>query len=249
MWCSVGKSIIGTQHQRAGLQCQDANGASTIANRRLIALADGAGSAKYGQQGSSIAVNTILGLLTTFEGPLNQIDANKCSEWLGTVVGAIAATAKQDNAELSDYATTLLFAAFEGSEAYFWQIGDGCWVVDTGDTIEAATWPKIGEYVNETVFVTSTKAADEWTHAYYSSIESAIGFTDGLEHLCLDFALRRPHIPFVGKIFAHLNTSPEAAEIEVQLEQLLRSELVEERTDDDRTMVVAWRNRQKHDNQ
>jgi Protein phosphatase 2C len=178
-----------------------------------------------------------------FTGSLAQIDETQCASWLAVVREAIFAAAKRDNAEDSDYATTLLFAVFEGNEAYFWQLGDGAWVVDTGEKIEAATWPATGEYINETVFVTSSDAAEEWVQAYYPHIDSAIGFSDGMEHLCLDFASRRPHLPFVEKVFSHLGTLPTVEHIEQQVESLLSSPLIEERTDDDKTMVIVWRHR------
>jgi hypothetical protein len=153
----------------------------------------------------------------------------------------LAAEAELSASPISDYASTLLFAVLEGDEGYFWQLGDGAWIVNTPAGIEVATWPYIGQYVNETVFVTSDPAEEVWTHAYFPNVSEFIGLTDGLEHLCLDFRTKRAHVPFVAKVFSSLKTSPVSGEVERQIEALLTSDMVNERTDDDKTMVIGWK--------
>ncbi len=64
-WRVVGASITGSSHQRFGEPCQDAAGWALGPERSLIvAVADGAGSAKLGGEGARLAISTAIDHLT-----------------------------------------------------------------------------------------------------------------------------------------------------------------------------------------
>ncbi len=241
MWRVAGQSVIGTSHIKSAFPCQDHCEKAEIGRRKILALADGAGSARLADQGAKLAVNSIISSTIEYQGPLDQIDEKLAMKWLAAVRASIAAAAEASQSSIDDYATTLLLAIFDGESAYFWQLGDGAWIVDTGQNVESATWPVMGQYVNETTFVTSKNAENEWVQAYYPVAVAAMGFSDGLEHLCLDFVEKKPYLPFVGKIFSALKLSPEVSMIEAEINGLLNSAFLQERTDDDKTLVIGWR--------
>ena len=241
MWLAVGECVRGIQHEKVGLPCQDYCETRVVGARTFIALADGAGSAKYSQQGSVIAVRTVLDEATKCTVPLREISEDQAIVWLKSVRDEIDKTATASKAKPGDYAATLLLCILEGNAGYFWQIGDGAWVVETDKCVEVAMWPMNGQYINETFFVTSENAPFEWVHAFFPDVRCVLGFSDGIEHLCLDFAAKKPHAPFVGKMFGYLKSSPPKDATAQQVSNLLRSEFLNERTDDDKTLVVAWR--------
>lgn len=243
MWLVAGQSVIGGAHEVAGLPCQDHCGhreSTVVPGRRLVALADGAGTAAKGERGAQVAVEAMLRQAGAFGGKLSDLGEEAVSQWFDQVRSDLARVAESDGSTLEDHACTLLLAMFEGSEAWFWQIGDGAWVVQTPDGIEAATWPHTGEYVNHTMFVTTDGAETEWVQAHFTDVHAAIGFTDGLEHLCLDFAARTPHRPVVDKLLGSLQGATEE-QVSGSIRSLLGSPLVNGRTDDDKTLVIAWR--------
>jgi hypothetical protein len=240
-WLSASRSTTGTSHKSSGLPCQDACGTAQKGNKTILAIADGAGSAKNAELGASIAVREILDAISQCTKPCKEITEDDCSIWLAKIIEAIQREADKSNSEIGDYATTLLFAIFEEDGALFWQLGDGGWVYDNGDKIEAATWPQNGEYIDQTYFITSPKAEDMWKFVYCDNVKAAIGFTDGIEFLCLDFSLKEPVYQFTGKILSYLKLSNSEKEVGEQIQMLLDSPSVEERTDDDKTLAAAWR--------
>ena len=243
MWDVGGRSVIGTAHEKVALPCQDcwvSRPHRGLSNRRLIALADGAGFAKHAEAAARIAVERAVEQMAEYSGDLHDIGADEVHDWLSSVRERLAEEARETQCDLGDYSCTLLAALIENEEAYFWQVGDGGWVVQTQQGIEVATWPSSGEFINQTVFATSERALSEWTHAHIPKIQAILGFTDGLEHLCLDFPNKAVHRPLVAKLFASLSNCPSPSEVENHLQSFLSSDLVNDRTDDDKTMVLAW---------
>jgi hypothetical protein len=65
--------------------------------------------------------------------------------------------------------------------------------------------------------------------------------TDGLQMIALDYATKKPHLPFFGPLFSKLRSATNADELEPSLRDFLGSSRVNERTDDDKTLIVATR--------
>lgn len=241
MWIDINRSAIGTSHIRSSSPCQDYCASSRRGERTFVALADGAGSAKHSDDGSALAVECVLRLLYDYTGPLESLaDGKAVSRWLEVIQALITIEAYERDAKPKEYASTLLFAAFEGNAGYFWQLGDGAWLVSDGRSTHAATWPSNGEYANETVFVTSRRAIDSWSHSYFSYVTGAIGFTDGLETFFIDFANSRPNARLARRFFSALEQRPHHAAVEEQVNQFIDSQLVNDRTDDDKTLCLVW---------
>ncbi len=243
MWALAGQNVIGTSHEKSGLPCQDYwafKKTEKNGGRVLVALADGAGFAKHADSAAHIAVEHALDLMAAYEGDLKEISETEISNWLSSVRQRLESEALKSQVSLSDYSCTLLGALIEGRNGHFWQLGDGGWVVETVRGIEVATWPSSGEFINQTTFVTSGNYLDNWTHAFMADINAAMGFSDGLEHMALDYSAQTARESFVSKIFGAVNPSSRPVEIESQIASLLSSVLINERTDDDKTLVLAW---------
>lgn len=240
-WVAAARSIIGTSHEKSCLPCQDFSGYVKHGERLVLAIADGAGSAAFSEQGAKTAVEAVLGKMAQYEGALEDLTIEYTESLLNKVLEELKVIALASSSRLGDYATTLLGAIIDNDGAYFFQIGDGCWIADTDKGIECATWPVNGEYINETVFITSPNVAESITHAYVSGVTSVLGFTDGIEHLCLNHAAREPHLPVVEKLIRAVNSPSHPHDVEDALERFLTSELVNDRTDDDKTIILAWR--------
>ena len=245
-WHCVGASVRGTSHQQTAKPCQDycswrfaKLGDEEVV---LIALADGAGSADRSEEGSRLVVETLLYEVSRYDGPSGQITASDAVLWLQKVRATIQAYADEQNCGVEAFHATALLAVLGGTRSVFVQVGDGGWVVEDDNGFQAVTWPQTGEYANVTVFVTSNHALEQMQFRVIDGPMRAVaGFTDGVQGLCLDLAAHQPHLPFFSRVFAPLRTCDDATELHAPLISLLDSALVNDRTDDDKTLVLACR--------
>jgi hypothetical protein len=244
MWKTVGKSVIGTAHESTGAQCQDFCSSYRVeggVERLLLAISDGAGFAIHAAEAARLSVEKALALMAEFSGKLSEISEASITEWLGEVKKHLEAAAADKGVAATEFSCTLLGAIIEGESAHFWQVGDGAWIVQTKKGVEVATWPYSGDFINQTVFATSPTAFEHWTHAAIQGVSGIFGFTDGLEHLALDYPNKKAHEPLALKLFNALSANPSEDEVGVSIEGFLGSALVSDRTDDDKTMLLAWR--------
>jgi hypothetical protein len=126
------------------------------------------------------------------------------------------------------------------------QVGDG--VIVLADSEEHAYghvfWPDRGEYANTTHFVTEDDAIE---HLQFESVKrrvvEAALLTDGLQTIALNYQQRTAHEPFFKGLFAPLRTAEEGCsrELSESLAAFLTSPRVNEKTDDDKTLVLASR--------
>ena len=66
-------------------------------------------------------------------------------------------------------------------------------------------------------------------------------FTDGLQRLALDFAGHTPHHGFFGPLFEQLRAVNDSESLVEPFRCFLDSDRVNQRTDDDKTLVLAVR--------
>jgi len=128
----------------------------------------------------------------------------------------------------------------------FFQIGDGSIVVSDveQESYGHVFWPERGEYENATYFATDRKFAAylRFESVRRSVVELAM-FSDGLQRLALDFQKTMPHEAFFRGVFPPVRkASPEnATRLSEHLSNFLGSARVNQRTDDDKTLVLATR--------
>ncbi len=253
-WRIAAASTIGTSHTKQGTVCQDSHACRIFADREGKAIAalvasDGAGSASRADEGSQIACSTIIEAIEVFLADGNRvvdIGLDVARSWVEMVQTAITFQAAEDRMTARDYACTLLVAVLAEDAAAFLQIGDGAMVV--ADEVGEWTWvhwPQRGDYANTTFFVTEEWAADRLAFDLVSgSIDEVALFTDGIEALVLHYATKTVHAPFFEKMFAPVRAS-EAENVNealsAGLERYLASPAVCNRTDDDKTLILATR--------
>lgn len=253
-WRYVAASVIGTSHEKAGGTCQDANGCQIFASRGgekvlTAAVADGAGSAVCGGEGAARTCRALLGLM---DGHLDsgrsveEITAETVKSWITTIQNALEEEARAASRERRDFACTILGLVAGESCAACLQIGDG--VIVLADSEERAYgyvfWPDRGEYANTTHFVTEDDAIE---HLQFDSVKrrvvEAALLTDGLQSIALNYQQRSAHEPFFRGLFTPIRTAEEGCsrELSDSLAAFLSSPRVNEKTDDDKTLVLASR--------
>jgi hypothetical protein len=252
-WRYAYASVTGTSHEKNGSTCQDAGSCrvvETTGGPVLLAIAsDGAGSVPRSAEGAALAVELFFATFGAAcrDHGMGAIDRRFVLSWLRKLRRKIATRAARAGLRSTDFACTALGAAIADARAVFFQIGDGAIVVsdrhDPGD-YGWVFWPQHGEFANTTNFVTQRDASRAIEiEIYEGPIDDVAIFTDGIERLVLDLAGKVAHAPFFHPLFRWLaGTKPPAgAETSPLIAQYLGSKQVCDRTDDDKTLVLATR--------
>jgi hypothetical protein len=248
-WKVLAEAVGGTSHQRSSLPCQDAHRCERIQlgeeTLLIAACADGAGSAELSQIGSRVACDRFFEIVyaaLTARGEVEPLDCATLLGWYEDVREAIGAAAEGRGAPIRQLACTLLTAIVSEHRAWFAQIGDGSIVFRSGGQYESAFWPQVGDYANTTNFVTQDELEDVFEFSEHPErIDELALFTDGLQRLALDFSARRAHQQFFEPMFSSLRSAEDADALVVPLRGFLDSPSVNERTDDDKTLILATR--------
>jgi hypothetical protein len=237
----------------------------------LVAVAaDGAGTSERAPEGARLACEAILEQAELWalrateraepDGPavagessagrnLPQRDLSTFTRadvllWVEATRRRIADAADSAGLEISDFSCTLLVALVDETAAVFFQIGDGAIVYRAnGGGYVPAFWPQSGEYANCTWFVTDEEFADRVESAVAEGIHEVALLTDGLQALALRFESREAHGPFFEPMFKRLRSETKVASPGLlgELRSFLDSPPVNERTGDDKTLILATR--------
>lgn len=249
MWNVLCQSVRGTSHERDGSACQDYSTAVEVplpAGPVLVLVcADGAGSAEHSQLGAQLACDALVSKVVAdlvAAGSLTEVSRERAVAWARASHEAVLAGAMIRGVEPRQFACTLLFGVLGPTSAAFAQLGDGAIVVRRDGRHQHVCWPQSGEYVNTTNFISDPRFETLLDFAWYGEpIDEVALFTDGLQSLALDFAKREVHAPFFAPMFDVLRGHAAPETLLAPLGEFLASTAVCQRTDDDKTLVLATR--------
>jgi Protein phosphatase 2C len=251
-WRSAYASAQGTSHIESKQPCQDScryESILTLDGKELLVMiaSDGASSASFSDEGSQITCQFLLEKISQFfkEGRrLNQITKRHISLLLRYVSGRIGRIARNRGVEKRDFAATLLVALVGDDDAAFLQLGDGAIVVNSNQGYRPVFWPQSGEYANQTYFVTDTYVDQNLNFEFINEKLNEVAlFTDGIQRLALKYDIQAAYPPFFKPLFEHLQTTPENSipQLNEQVETFLNSAAVNAKTNDDKTLMLAYR--------
>lgn len=247
-WQVVAAAAQGTSHIRHGQPYQDAYATETLSSGELlIAVADGAGSARAGGVGAQLAVEGGMAALSAHLGKYQP--TSRCA-WRLLFRQAFAAAqrtihahaAAQEQATAS-YATTLLLGVLHDQGVACGLIGDCVAVVrDADGSFQSLCSAQKGEYANATNLLTQPNALSQLDIQIWPfPVTHAAFFTDGLAMIAMDVAKDQPHTPFFEPLFTFIEHAENRALAAEQLTQFLSSARVNARTDDDKTLLLVQR--------
>jgi hypothetical protein len=246
-WTWAAASRRGTSHERTGTKKQDAlRVLCSGAGEYLIAIAcDGAGSSSHGGQGAAIAARSItVSAKNALEATGMFVTDAAIWEWIDLARDQIAAVAKRLKLTPRDFATTVVMVISNGQKTITLHIGDGAAIARDRDAAIwiALSWPEHGEYASTTFFLTDEKDVRARISRTDNPVDRLAVFTDGIERLALDFNAGLPHTPFFTGISAPVAAATMAGSnvpLSAKLGDYLCSPAVNERTDDDKTLILA----------
>lgn len=251
-WSWVGACSTGTSHLRAGTGCDDAGACLEISTPRGPALvsvvSDGAGSARLSSLGSRIVTRIFCTCAVGFlkrGGGATDITEDIASEWLDDVRDRLIEIARRHGETPKAFAATLVGCVVQPDAAAVIHIGDGACVIRLAGqrNWEVPSWPAQGEYAATTFFVTDDPQPRTVVSHLIGEVEEVAVFSDGLERLALDFHAMTAYEPFFESMFPALRGAQPGRQrrLSIDLRTFLASPAVTDRTDDDKTLVMARR--------
>lgn len=251
-WTWAAARSVGTSHLKAGKPCEDFGACLEVTGPHdtvLIAVAsDGAGSAIHSSVGSWITTRVFVEAATRYVkegGDLEGFSSDLAREWLEDIRDRIGAASSRIDATPREFAATLVGCLIGTKCSIFLHVGDGAFVFRSEGGLDwtVPTWPAQGQYAATTFFVTDEPEAQLQFARISESIEEVAIFSDGMERLVLQFSTKTAFSPFFDKIFAPLQHSVAGRnrKLSRDLRDFLDSPCVCERTDDDKTLVLAKR--------
>jgi hypothetical protein len=160
---------------------------------------------------------------------------------LKAAVSSIHNEASSRQLPIRDLATTLILVVATPQVTVAVQVGDGAVVVgDREGNLIALTAPPVGDYVNETDFLSSPDLLQVAQGRYWPVAPRSIAvFTDGLQRLALQFPQAIPHPAFFFPLFKFVSGAEGHLATDEELEAFLQSPRVRGQADDDLTLLLA----------
>jgi hypothetical protein len=257
-WSLIHSSAIGSSHIESGLPCQDFHAFRQIVGEQfdclVVAVADGAGSAKFALEGATLACRNFIDQVEAHfhEGSLfEELNREFAFDWLEYFQQRALALAGANETDVREFACTFLGCVITVDKAIFLQVGDGGSVYTPVTNTDDYLWavePVESEYANTTDFLTSPDAAEKLRIVNLPiAIDKVAMFTDGVQGLAVDYKNidgSRPHAPFFGPMFAAFQNAGDHNELNGKLDTFLTSDAVNERTDDDKTLILIKRDQE-----
>ena len=242
----------GASHLKDGTPNQDSAVVATSCLGRLgpaaiMAVSDGAGSARYSQFGAQAACAAGVASLA------RQLDRNRAIAVKGHLLRSalqravrsarrsVMDTAHQSAGavNVNDYACTVMLALASERLVGVAHVGDGCVVVGDGDEWRLLSEPDNGEFANETKFLTNPRNVPRIAVTSGSGVRCVAAITDGLQDVALSLGTA-PYERFWTPLYRALNRSSASTPDSV-LETLLRKVGDAGKATDDCTIAVCIR--------
>jgi hypothetical protein len=250
-WRLASASEAGSSHLAVGQPCQDSclaliesDFALTKTPLLTLFVADGAGTAINGGIGANAAVEAASHYVGNQYSANHQLDLteNLAIHCLQAVRSSIFAIADRNGFQAREYACTFLGVLASPNAILLMQIGDGGIVADLGNGLEMPIKPCTFEYANMTSFVTEENALEMFRIFKKDCLAERIAvFSDGIQRLAINMNSGEPHNPFFNPFFDVLGKASENEEqgLNNELAKFLKSDPVNRRTDDDKTLILA----------
>lgn len=244
-WTACGASVVGSQHVKRGLGCDDAFAYGHVEEFIIAAVADGAGSVSgTSAWGSYTACQAVLNraMRPRFVNDFDRASADNADEimrWLFN--GAREGVTKRAEAmglPVGLLATTLSVAIASRDLLILGQIGDGIMATESADGIATHLIEEKDEYANATWFLHSDEAFEQSFRTTTRPGVSAFALsTDGMSYKITDIVTGQPFEPFFKGAWQRVRTGAAASDFAA----LLRG-IEDDQTGDDKTMVLATLN-------
>lgn len=234
MWNVIQCASQGRSHIKSDIPCQDKTYSAFDNDTQVIALADGAGSAKLSHYGAETVTKFVCSELTEkFDTYFSENDgASVKQQLIEGMLKSLSETANQLECEIKELASTLLFVAIKNNQFIIAHIGDGVVGYLKNDEMKIASQPENGEFANTTVFTTSKDAimTMKLIKGSLGEIQGFVLMSDGTETSL--YSKKERKLADVLKKIMQMSTIISVDKVQEQLEQSFENVIVKATTDD-----------------
>jgi hypothetical protein len=242
-WTWAAATCRGTSHIRDGSKCQDASRCISVGEVIIAVVCDGAGSTRFGGDGANITSRTISESAKKHFMSRDDLPSDEeIWSWIDEARERINGAAQSRSLERREFSTTLVAVLATCTEALLLHIGDGAVVTQIDGSWRAASWPAQGEYASQTYFITEDPAPQLRLTRLSCHLDGFALFSDGIERLVLDFATQTVPASFFDGMMKPLASSAAVGRDQnlcVSLKRYLDNARINERTDDDKSLILA----------
>ncbi len=250
-WKAIGDSVTGSSHTQTNRPCEDAISFGIVdiskTNQVLVCcISDGAGSAKHAAAASAYVTSKTIDILTEkllAEPIISEEDIYLIAEEL---YEGLTLMAQDLQDPVYEFSCTWLGAIIYENRAIFFQVGDGVVIrSDKTGYYSHIWWPDNGEYQNSTCFLIDDKHLGNLRITVIDEQINEIALlTDGLQLLALSVENQNVHQPFFTALYKVLRMADDEEKLSTlntRLAEYLDSSMINNRTDDDKTLFLATR--------
>lgn len=229
-WLMLGCASAGRGHIQKNICCQDKFFFQSRYGVNVIALADGAGSARYSHIGAEVVTREICQLVCErFMDWHNSASVEAVQHaWCEALRQRLGTT----GFPYKELAATMLVAAVCGDKYIIGHIGDGVIGYLRNDVVQTASKPANGEFANSTIFVTSHEA-EQRMQLLKGRLEGIEGFVLMSDGAAAGLYAKQRDI-FAGAVKSIFSVAPLISKKQLQeiLEQELLARLLAKTLDD-----------------
>ncbi len=241
-WTACGASVVGSEHRRRGLGCDDAYSYGILGDFVVAAVADGAGSVTgTSAWGAYVACRGVLkdamnpDFVDRFRAGSIEQATQLMRSLFETALERVLQQAAAMKLEAALLSTTLCVGLADTKVATFAQVGDGIIATERGEVIETLLIEHKECYANTTSFLQSGRALDDSLRIATQHDVTAFALsTDGMSYKITDIASGAAYRPFFRGSWQHLRAGARSE----QLEEMLGG-IEDDQTGDDKTLVLA----------
>lgn len=241
MWQFVSCEVQGLGHKKLQISCQDKTYKLVKNDVYVIALADGAGSAKLSHYGAERVVHDVSEYITEHFLELLDCDDGRIvkKKLIEMLQVNLSDEAERRQCAIQDLASTLLFAAVHNNNFILAHIGDGVIGYLDGEDLKVASLPDNGEFSNVTTFVTSNEALGDM-RIFKGELKEKCAFvlmSDGTEQSLYHKSSKK--LANVVKKLMHLTCLLDREVFNNQLKKAFESVIIKNTQDDCSIAIMA----------
>lgn len=237
-----GASVIGKAHIKSDLPCQDSHAFDILPNIGIIAaVSDGMGSARYAHIGSDIASMYFVKTLKEryYEEMSDDAVIDLIKQTYLRTQERLALEADIMGCHIKDLNATLLVFLSLHSRQFYGQVGDCCLIGKTETGYKVIASQQRGEYANATFSVCNPDSIENGFFARIDGFYQDVALmSDGVESVTVSSSDQSVSHLFYDPFFkAFHHPQYESKSVSDSLSRFLSSDRINQKTDDDKTLL------------
>ena len=244
-WSWAKASVIGTSHLKSNTEKQDSLKVNVTKDFFVAAVSDGAGSAKFSKLGSWLTSRILVSCITEyFESNDIPPSEEQVWDWIDRTRDTMSLFADKKKVSRRQFACTLALIAVKNNNYLSISVGDSCAVGRVNGVWGVFDWPENGEYASTTYFITDDPEPKLRFSSGHSQHDAFAVFSDGLNDIALVNSQKTAFDGFFDPMLNPVCSSEiegYQADLSLHLNAFLESDLVCDRTDDDKTLILFGR--------